>query len=196
MRRRRSATRALLDLVAIARVELVVLARYMQVLGPAACRALAGRAINIHHSFLPSFKGARPYAQAHARGVKLIGATAHYVTERARRGTDHRAGGRPRRSRPQRGGACPRRPRRRVRRAGQLGALARRAPGAAARRPNRRLPLSRFDRCPGAGYDAPARGDVAQLGEHLLCKEGVRGSSPLISTTTAARGSSCLYSRQ
>jgi formyltetrahydrofolate deformylase len=53
----------------------------MQVLGAAACRALAGRAINIHHSFLPSFKGARPYAQAHARGVKLIGATAHYVTE-------------------------------------------------------------------------------------------------------------------
>ena len=59
----------------------MVLARYMQVLGPAACRELAGRAINIHHSFLPSFKGARPYAQAHARGVKLIGATAHYVTE-------------------------------------------------------------------------------------------------------------------
>ena len=72
---------ALLDLVSEHRVELVVLARYMQILGPAACRALAGRAINIHHSFLPSFKGARPYAQAHARGVKLIGATAHYVTE-------------------------------------------------------------------------------------------------------------------
>ncbi len=73
--------RALLDLVEHQRVELVVLARYMQILGPDACRALAGRAINIHHSFLPSFKGARPYAQAHARGVKLIGATAHYVTE-------------------------------------------------------------------------------------------------------------------
>ena len=72
---------ALLDLVDSLGVELVVLARYMQVLGPAACRELAGRAINIHHSFLPSFKGARPYAQAHARGVKLIGATAHYVTE-------------------------------------------------------------------------------------------------------------------
>jgi formyltetrahydrofolate deformylase len=72
---------ALLDLVARHDVELVVLARYMRVLGAAACRALAGRAINIHHSFLPSFKGARPYAQAHARGVKLIGATAHYVTE-------------------------------------------------------------------------------------------------------------------
>ena len=73
--------RALLGLVDEHRVELVVLARYMQILGPEACRALAGRAINIHHSFLPSFKGARPYAQAHARGVKLIGATAHYVTE-------------------------------------------------------------------------------------------------------------------
>ncbi len=71
----------LLGLVAQHDVELVVLARYMQVLGADACRRLAGRAINIHHSVLPSFKGARPYAQAHARGVKLIGATAHYVTE-------------------------------------------------------------------------------------------------------------------
>jgi formyltetrahydrofolate deformylase len=62
------------------RVSLVVLARYMQVLSGAFCAQLAGRAINIHHSFLPSFKGARPYAQAHARGVKLIGASAHYVT--------------------------------------------------------------------------------------------------------------------
>jgi formyltetrahydrofolate deformylase len=62
------------------RVDLVVLARYMQILSPALCQALAGRAINIHHSFLPSFKGARPYHQAHARGVKIIGATAHYVT--------------------------------------------------------------------------------------------------------------------
>src|SRR5690606_41375645 len=61
-------------------IDLVVLARYMQILSPDMCRALAGRAINIHHSFLPSFKGARPYHQAHARGVKLIGATAHYVT--------------------------------------------------------------------------------------------------------------------
>jgi formyltetrahydrofolate deformylase len=61
-------------------VDLVVLARYMQVLGADACRELAGRAINIHHSFLPSFRGARPYHQAHERGVKLIGATAHYVT--------------------------------------------------------------------------------------------------------------------
>jgi formyltetrahydrofolate deformylase len=72
---------ALLELVGEHGVDLVVLARYMQVLGADACRQLAGRAINIHHSFLPSFKGARPYAQAHARGVKLIGATAHYVTE-------------------------------------------------------------------------------------------------------------------
>ena len=67
-------------LVAHERVDLVVLARYMQILSPEFCAKLAGRAINIHHSFLPSFKGARPYAQAHARGVKLIGATAHYVT--------------------------------------------------------------------------------------------------------------------
>jgi len=62
------------------RIDLVVLARYMQILSADFCRSLAGRAINIHHSFLPSFKGARPYFQAHARGVKLIGATAHYVT--------------------------------------------------------------------------------------------------------------------
>ena len=60
--------------------ELVVLARYMQVLSNGLCQRLAGRAINIHHSFLPSFKGAKPYWQAHQRGVKLIGATAHYVT--------------------------------------------------------------------------------------------------------------------
>jgi formyltetrahydrofolate deformylase len=60
--------------------DLVVLARYMQVLSDNACRELEGRCINIHHSFLPSFKGARPYHQAHARGVKVIGATAHYVT--------------------------------------------------------------------------------------------------------------------
>ena len=71
---------ALLALVAELDVELVVLARYMQILSDDLCRALAGRAINIHHSFLPSFKGARPYAQARDRGVKLIGATAHYVT--------------------------------------------------------------------------------------------------------------------
>ena len=62
------------------RAQLVVLARYMQVLSNDLCEKLAGRAINIHHSFLPSFKGAKPYYQAHDRGVKLIGATAHYVT--------------------------------------------------------------------------------------------------------------------
>jgi formyltetrahydrofolate deformylase len=62
------------------KIDLVVLARYMQILSPGLCEALKGRAINIHHSFLPSFKGARPYAQAHRRGVKLIGATAHFVT--------------------------------------------------------------------------------------------------------------------
>ena len=62
------------------RIDLVVLARYMQILSAEFCTRLQGRAINIHHSFLPSFKGAKPYYQAHARGVKLIGATAHYVT--------------------------------------------------------------------------------------------------------------------
>ncbi|WP_459617126.1 formyltetrahydrofolate deformylase [Bordetella sp. 2513F-2] len=72
--------RRILDLVERERIDLVVLARYMQILSPSLCEALAGRAINIHHSFLPSFKGARPYHQAHARGVKIIGATAHYVT--------------------------------------------------------------------------------------------------------------------
>jgi formyltetrahydrofolate deformylase len=61
-------------------IELVVLARYMQILSPELCEALTGRAINIHHSFLPGFKGANPYKQAHERGVKLIGATAHFVT--------------------------------------------------------------------------------------------------------------------
>lgn len=70
----------ILDLVKQENVDLVVLARYMQILSNNLCQALSGRAINIHHSFLPSFKGARPYHQAHARGVKIIGATAHYVT--------------------------------------------------------------------------------------------------------------------
>ena len=70
----------LLRIVDDAEAELVVLARYMQILSADLCRQLAGRAINIHHSFLPGFKGAKPYHQAHARGVKLIGATAHYVT--------------------------------------------------------------------------------------------------------------------
>ncbi|MFI9584560.1 formyltetrahydrofolate deformylase [Streptomyces sp. NPDC052236] len=69
-----------LELVRAENVELVVLARYMQVLSDDLCKQLNGRIINIHHSFLPSFKGAKPYHQAHARGVKLIGATAHYVT--------------------------------------------------------------------------------------------------------------------
>lgn len=71
----------LLEIVGEARADLVVLARYMQILSPTLCQQLEGRAINIHHSFLPSFQGARPYQQAHDRGVKLIGATAHYVTE-------------------------------------------------------------------------------------------------------------------
>ena len=69
-----------LEIIETEGAELVVLARYMQILSNDLCQKLAGRAINIHHSFLPSFKGAKPYYQAHDRGVKLIGATAHYVT--------------------------------------------------------------------------------------------------------------------
>jgi len=72
--------KALSELIEELEIDLVVLARYMQVLSPWMCEWLYGRCINIHHSFLPSFKGARPYHKAHERGVKLIGATAHYVT--------------------------------------------------------------------------------------------------------------------
>ena len=72
--------RKVLQVIEDTGAELVVLARYMQVLSDDLCRRMSGRIINIHHSFLPSFKGANPYRQAHARGVKLIGATAHFVT--------------------------------------------------------------------------------------------------------------------
>lgn len=70
----------LIELVEEEQVDLIVLARYMQILSPELCKRMHGRVINIHHSFLPSFKGARPYHQAYDRGVKIIGATAHYVT--------------------------------------------------------------------------------------------------------------------
>ncbi|MCU6454704.1 formyltetrahydrofolate deformylase [Sphingomonas sp. A2-49] len=92
---------AIAALVAATRADYLILARYMQVLGRDLVAALAGRCINIHHSFLPGFKGARPYHRAHARGVKLIGATAHFVTsdldegpiiEQAVERVDHRAG--------------------------------------------------------------------------------------------------------
>ncbi|HYJ42422.1 MAG TPA: formyltetrahydrofolate deformylase, partial [Steroidobacteraceae bacterium] len=72
--------RKIMALIEEEQIDCVVLARYMQVLSPDLCTGLSGRAINIHHSFLPSFKGARPYHQAYERGVKIIGATAHYVT--------------------------------------------------------------------------------------------------------------------
>jgi formyltetrahydrofolate deformylase len=78
---RRAQEATLMDIVTRSGSELVVLARYMQVLSDELCRRLAQRAINIHHSFLPGFKGARPYHQVYERGVKLIGATAHYVTD-------------------------------------------------------------------------------------------------------------------
>jgi len=77
---KRAQERQVEELVEAQRIDLVVLARYMQILSAEFCEFLTGRAINIHHSFLPSFKGAKPYYQAHERGVKLIGATAHYVT--------------------------------------------------------------------------------------------------------------------
>ncbi|MBC7501707.1 MAG: formyltetrahydrofolate deformylase, partial [Herminiimonas sp.] len=77
---KQSQEQRVLEIIEGTQTDLVVLARYMQILSPQMCTALKGRAINIHHSFLPSFKGARPYAQAHERGVKLIGATAHFVT--------------------------------------------------------------------------------------------------------------------
>lgn len=70
----------ILDLLSTHNIDLIVLARYMQVLSPGLCTAMSGRIINIHHSFLPSFKGAKPYHQAYERGVKIIGATAHFVT--------------------------------------------------------------------------------------------------------------------
>lgn len=71
---------AMLEIIERKQVDLLALARYMQILSPRMCEAMAGRAINIHHSFLPGFKGANPYRQAYMRGVKIIGATAHYVT--------------------------------------------------------------------------------------------------------------------
>ena len=90
---RRPRRRTACQLVDAHDVELVVLARYMQILGDEFCRQRSsGRIINIHHSFLPGFKGAKPYHQAWARGVKLIGATAHYVTADLDEGTDHHAG--------------------------------------------------------------------------------------------------------
>jgi formyltetrahydrofolate deformylase len=73
--------KALREFINKENIELIVLARFMQILSPEFCNEFAGRIINIHHSFLPGFKGANPYAQAHARGVKLIGATAHFVTK-------------------------------------------------------------------------------------------------------------------
>jgi formyltetrahydrofolate deformylase len=77
---RAAAETRLMEIAGDCRADLIVLARYMQVLSPALCEKYPGRIINIHHSFLPGFKGAKPYHEAHRRGVKLIGATAHYVT--------------------------------------------------------------------------------------------------------------------
>jgi formyltetrahydrofolate deformylase len=76
-----AAEKELLSIVGTDKIDFVVLARYMQILSPSFCSQLSNRIINIHHSFLPGFKGAKPYHQAHAKGVKIIGATAHFVTE-------------------------------------------------------------------------------------------------------------------
>ena len=123
-------------------IHLVVLARYMQILSDPLCRQLSGRAINIHHSFLPSFKGAKPYHAAFERGVKLVGATAHYVTGDLDEGpiieqdvtrVDHT---------PQPRAAGRRGARRRGLGAVPCGALALADPGAAARQPHCRLPLT------------------------------------------------------
>ena len=123
-------------------IHVVVLARYMQVLSDDLCRQLSGRAINIHHSFLPSFKGAKPYHQAHDRGVKLIGATAHYVTADLDEGPIIEQDVDPGRPRPDPRAAGGRRPGRRGPGAVPRGPLARRVAGAAERQPDGRLPLT------------------------------------------------------
>ena len=131
----------IIALIEALHVDLVVLARYMQILSPRLCEVLSGRCINIHHSFLPSFKGAKPYHQAHARGVKIIGATAPLCHDRSRRGADHRTGDAPRQP-----CAIGRRPRD-DRRGGRMfgtrarGALAGRSPRAAERAADDRVRL-------------------------------------------------------
>jgi formyltetrahydrofolate deformylase len=160
----------LLEIFGDERCELVALARYMQILSPRLCEQLAGRAINIHHSFLPSFQGAKPYSQAHDRGVKLIGATAHYVTEDLDEGpiieqdvarvshsmsVEDCAG---RRTRRRAGGLLP------------SGAVARRAPHPAERQSHHRLQLlgaPHVTTIPRESADErrQSRGDAAQFGD-------------------------------
>ena len=123
----------------VAGLDLIVLAKYMQIVSPVLLREWAGRVVNIHHSFLPAFVGARPYHQAHRRGVKLIGATAHYVTEELDAGADHRAGRPPRRSPRRSAGAPPPRAASRARRPRSGRGVALRGPGDDPRRTHRRL---------------------------------------------------------
>ena len=139
---RAEAEAKLLDLVSAHRIDFVVLARYMRILSAQVCEKLAGRIINIHHSFLPSFRGARPYQQAWEYGVKVIGATAHYVTAELDEGpvieqevarVEHHAS-------PAAAGRA--RPGRRAGGAGPGGALARRAPHPAARPPHGHLQVT------------------------------------------------------
>ena len=142
---RADAEARLLDLVETHRIDLVVLARYMQILSDEVCARLAGRIINIHHSFLPSFVGARPYHQAWERGVKIIGATAHYATADLDEGPiiDQDVARVVARAHP--AADAGRRPRPRARRAlpGRPGP--RREPGLPPRPPHRRLHLTSSD---------------------------------------------------
>ena len=147
---------ALLALVEETGAETVILARYMQVLSDDLTRKLSGRAINIHHSFLPAFKGANPYKQAYQRGVKLIGATSHYVTADLDEGPIieqdvARVSHADTRRRPRR-----HRPRHQVPRARPRGQAPPRAPRAALRQPNGRLREVKA-RCGASGRRSPAR---------------------------------------
>ena len=154
----------LLDLVSELSIDFVVLARYMRILSPELCAKMAGRIINIHHSFLPSFRGARPYHQAHAHGVKLIGATAHYVTADLDEGpiieqevarVDHTE---------QPGGPRGDWPGRRAGRPRPRGALARRAPRAA---DTAVAPSSSSNRSRG-GHAVPRRPTLARGARDLM----------------------------
>ena len=141
-----------------------MLARYMQILSDDLCRKLAGRAINIHHCFLPSFKGAKPYYQAHDRGVKLIGATAHYVTADLDEGpiieqdvarVDHSDDG----GRPDREG-----PRHREPGAGAGGEVAQRTSRAAQRAQDRDFQVTTAQRChPGQSLPRTRSGDPGSI---------------------------------
>ena len=128
-------------------IDLVVFARYMQIVSPEFTQRYRSRIINIHHSFLPAFVGAKPYHQAQERGVKLIGATAHYVTPRPRRGPHHRAGRRAHLAPRHRRGSCPQGARPREGRARARRAPAPRGPHPGLRKQDGRLRLTGSGPC-------------------------------------------------